>query len=190
MGLDISVYKVLNPTSFDPQDDDLDFYILSDFPELSPFKDFLFERENEYYDLGGELKKMGYNLDDIISLGTSYGSDVIYYYETKDGEKIEIKNPSTLKQKDFCIAVEEVGYQRKGANKQFYEDGMWSSPSVLKLEILNEHWEKYFSFQTPNSEGGFGSSVEYNQEDDVMKTNFKENIIDKFIEGETFVIYH
>lgn len=110
--------------------------------------------------------------------------------EIKDGEKLEIKNPSTLKQKDFCIAVDEVGYQRKGANKQFYADGMWSSPCVLKKEILLEHWEKYFSHSTPESPGGWGSSVEYTQEDEIMKNNFKTNIIDKFIEGETFVIYH
>lgn len=85
---------------------------------------------------------------------------------------------------------EEVGYQRKGANDRFYEDGMWDSPCVLDAKTLNEHWEKYFSFKTPDSVGGFGSCVELDFEDEEMKRRFKENIIDKFIEGETFVIYH
>jgi hypothetical protein len=189
MGLDISVYKVLNPTSIDPQDDDLDFYVLSENPELSVFKDKLFERENEYYDLGGDLKKLGKDPNKIETLGVEYGDDVTYYFR-EDGVDFQIKNPSTIKKKEFCLSVDEVGYQRKGANKLFYEEDMWDSPCVVKMETLLEHWEKYFSYQTPDSEGGFGSGVEYNQEDVEMKNNFKENIIDKFVEGETFVIYH
>jgi hypothetical protein len=189
MGLDISVYKVLNPTSIDPQDDDLDFYVLSENPELSVFKDKLFERENKYYDLGGDLKKLGKDPNKVETLGVEYGNDVTYFFREDDID-FQIKNPSTIKKKEFCLAVDEVGYQRKGANKQFYQDGMWSSPCVVKKDTLLEHWEKYFSYQTPDSEGGFGSGVEYNQEDEEMKNNFKENIIDKFVEGETFVIYH
>ena len=64
------------------------------------------------------------------------------------------------------IFVEEIGYQRRGANSQFYEDGMWSSDCVLKRETLIDHNNKYF-----------------------YDSDFKENIIDKFVEGKTFVDY-
>lgn len=189
MGLDISVYKPLKPGTFDPQDDDLDFFVLSDTPELSVFKEFLFERENEYFNLDKELKKLGKDPNVVECLGTQYGNEIIYYFR-ENGVDFQIHNPSTFKKKEFCIAVEEVGYQRKGANKLFYENGMWDSPCVTKMETLVEHWEKYFSYQTPNSEGGWGSGVEYSQEDEEMKNNFKVNIVDKFVDGETFVTYH
>lgn len=104
--------------------------------------------------------------------------------------EIKIINPPTYKKMERCILCEEVGYQRKGANKKFYEDGMWDSPCVVDLKTLNDHWERYFSHSTPESNGGWGSSVEYKQDDGEMKENFKRNIIDNFIEGETFVVYH
>jgi len=50
--------------------------------------------------------------------------------------------------------------------------------------------DTYYANQTPESKGGWGSGVEYEQDDETMRKNFKKNIIDKFIEGETFVIYH
>ncbi len=103
---------------------------------------------------------------------------------------VSVIDPPTYKVIEKCIAFEEVGYQRKGANKKFYEDGMWDSPCIIDSKTLNEHWEKYFSRQTPESKGGWGSGVEYNKEDTEMREDFKRNIIDKFIEGETFVIYH
>lgn len=108
------------------------------------------------------------------------------------GKQVEFSliNPSTFVKKDICLMIEEVGYQRKGANKQFYEDGKWDSPCITDKKTLLEDWEKYFSCKTPNSKGGWGSGVEFDQEEDEMKNNFKSNIVDKFIEGETFVIYH
>jgi len=104
--------------------------------------------------------------------------------------KITIVDPPAIDEIETCIGFEEVGYQRKGANKKFYEDDMWDSPCVVDSKTLNEHWEKYFSKQTPESKGGWGSGVEYDKEDNEMREDFKRNIIDKFIEGETFVIYH
>lgn len=105
---------------------------------------------------------------------------------------IEVKliNPPKYKQMDLVIAVKEVGYQRKGANKQFYEDGMWDSKCITNLSVLKEHHEKYFSKSTPESKGGWGSGVEFDLADEEMKKRFQENIVDKFVEGETFVIYH
>ena len=167
MGLDISVYKVLDPSTFDHQEDDLEFYVLSEFPELSVFKEKLFERENQYFNIEKMVEDMGFKYDDdILNMTTSYGDDVIFCFQTTDGKTFEIKNPETFTKKDFCLGVTEVGYQRKGANKQFYEDDMWDSPCVVDKETLITHHKKYFS------------------------TEFETNIIDKFVEGETFVIYH
>lgn len=261
MGLDISVYKVKKTTKPDEIED---FYILSDFPELEVFKDFVFEKVNNYYAIGESLNDMGYKLDEVEWRSTEYRrKSIIYlfldlkhelyeaykylsdvwsdcYFETKkelvesehyrkyleflpilkkcgyrpsykflatgNGKtyyclnsahhfckrkvKFELKDPKTFDRVDRCIAFDEVGYQRKGANNLFYEEDMWDSPCVITNEVLQSHWEKYFSHKTPDSKGGFGSGVEFTLEDDEMKSRFKENIIDNFIEGETFVIFH
>lgn len=104
--------------------------------------------------------------------------------------KVFLINPPKDKRIEKCISFEEVGYQRKGANSLFYEKGMWDSPCVLDKKTLMLHWKEYFSKSTPESKGGFGSQVEYKLANKEMKKNFKENIINKFIEGETFVVYH
>lgn len=89
-------------------------------------------------------------------------------------EKIEVIfiDPPIIEKEDRVIFYEEIGYQRKGQNKQFMDDDIWSGPCILKKEVLLDHWTKYFSF------------------DEFCRNEFKTNIIDKFIEGETFVIYH
>jgi hypothetical protein len=190
MGLDITVYKPIKLKG-DAFQETEDFFNIEENPELeSIFPDFIFEKENEYYDLESELKEQGYDPGDLSWRGTSFNDAVIYTFSDKDGNEVEIKVTKTIKKIDKCIAVEEVGYQRKGANKKFYEDGMWDSPCTVDSETLDNHWKNYFSKQTPESKGGWGSGVEYVQDDEEMKRNFKENIIDKFVEGETFVIYH
>jgi hypothetical protein len=262
MGLDISVYKVIKPEK-DPQKVE-DFFVLSENSELNKFKRLSFERKNSYYDLETEIKRLGYDINNLLWNGEEYGKKIVFNYINKihplyecydwvqtiwadtyfkseeefknsqyfkeyeekykkvvkeHGWKIKWKffasgnnewyynfvdlhnflkrritvslvNPKTIEKKESCLAVEEVGYQRKGANNQFYEDGMWDSPCVTEKNVLLEHWEKYFSKQTPESPGGWGSGVEFNISDEEMRSRFKENIIDKFVENETFVIYH
>lgn len=73
--------------------------------------------------------------------------------------------PKIISKVDLCLAYKEIGYQRKGANKKFYEDNMWEGPTVVSLKTLLEHKEKYFDEE------------------------FQTNIVDKFVEGETFVVY-
>lgn len=139
------------------------------------------------------LKKYGYRpLYKFYASGSK-----LTYYNLNSAHKflkrkiaVDLVNPPTFDRVDRCIACDEIGYQRKGANTKFYQDGMWDSQCVIDSKILNEHWEKYFSKQTPESPGGWGSGVEFVLEDDEMKNRFKENIVDKFVEGETFVIYH
>ena len=82
--------------------------------------------------------------------------------------QIQITNPPIITKEVVCIFAEEIGYQRKGANEQFYTDKMWDSDKpVILLSTLLEHRDKYFS-----------------------ESNFQINIIDKFIEGQSFVLYH
>lgn len=186
MGLDIYVCRPI------PREEKVigsDEYMLSDFPELEIFSHLAFEQEVEFHEIDEDLKKMGYNPEDLQWRGTEYSDSVIVEFSDNEGNRIVITDPTISKRSERFIKVEEVGYQRKGANKKFYEDGMWDSPAVLKMDTLKDHWEKYFSHQTPDSAGGWGSGVEYKLEDEEMKARFKENIIDKFIEGETFVLY-
>jgi hypothetical protein len=100
--------------------------------------------------------------------------------------RVFIKNPKSLKRIDKCIAYEEVGYQRKGANKLFHDNNIWDHPCITDLKTLKEHHEKYFSPITVRSvlfEKTFESK-------DINPLEFKHNIVDKFVEGEMFVIYH
>jgi hypothetical protein len=168
MGLDISVYKVIDLGDTNPNDIE-NYYILKDYPVLSIFNDKSFNKYNDYYDLDTPAKKLGYNLDDLECEGSSFGEDVKYDFKDKDGNKIQLIDPPLITKKDRCIAVEEIGYQRKGANKQFYDDGMWDDPAlicVVSLDLLKEHAKKYF------------------------EENFVTNIVNKFEEGKTFVMYH
>lgn len=259
MGLDVSVMR---PKMVDVVGENGYTYRMEDNPELEIFKDFAIDKTNTYYDIEGELKKLGHELDDLEWISTEYGRNVsmvfintkheLYeahkflrevwskcYFETKKEllkseeykkfleflpllkkygyrplykffatgsqktyytlnsatrfverkVKIKLTNPSTYDKVEKCVICDEVGYQRKGANTKFYEEGMWGGPMVVDSKTLNEHWNKYFSEQTPDSVGGWGSETEYNLENDEMRNRFKENIIDKFVEGETFVVY-
>lgn len=71
----------------------------------------------------------------------------------------------------------EIGYQRKGANAAFYDDGLWGT-KVFTKDVLLKHWDKYFS--DPNNEM-YGK---------LTRSEFCENIIKHFKEGETFVSYY
>ena len=78
----------------------------------------------------------------------------------------------------YYDAQTKIGYMRKGANDRFYADGVWDSDAlVFSKEVLKEHMEKYFD----EKEERYGNAKAY----------FKENIYDKFKDGEGFyVIYH
>jgi len=151
--------------------------------KIELFKDKSFSWLRKYNSL--LLKyKFNFNFKD----GNYYSlNPLLKFIESK--VKIKIKNPEIILVKETCLAYKEVGYQRKGANNKFYEDEMWSSDYIVDKNTLLEHQEKYFSYNTPESKGGFGSGVEFELSDEDMKNRFKENIIDNFIEGETFVCY-
>jgi hypothetical protein len=140
---------------------------IDDYPELSMFRHLAFNRENSYYDFEASLKEKGYEPEEMECVCIEYGEIVTAQYKNRTGNIILIKNPPVISKIENCVAYSEVGYQRKGATKQFYDDGMWESPCVVDLKTLEKHNEKYF-----------------------LESDFKENIIDKFIERETFVVYH
>lgn len=91
------------------------------------------------------------------------------------------------------VPYKEIGYQRKGANQKFYEDGKWDDPEkciVTTQSELDHDIQEYFSSEAPESPGGWGSFTEYTGiPDDKRKKDFMENIASHFIEGETVVAY-
>lgn len=60
-----------------------------------------------------------------------------------------------------------IGYQRRGANDQFYKDKMWNCEFHFRKSDVKAHYRDYFA-----------------------ESDFKKNILDKFIPGETILIYH
>ena len=64
------------------------------------------------------------------------------------------------------LFVSRVSGLNKGANSNFYREGMWNSDIVISKERLEEVYELYFK----------GSK-------------FKEEIIDNFVEGKMFVSF-
>lgn len=72
----------------------------------------------------------------------------------------------------------EVGYQRKGANAQFYNDGKWDDNTIVStMKMLLEDWRKYFSDPNDSYYGKKSAKA------------FRKNIIKHFKEGKTFVAY-
>jgi len=188
MGLDIYLYRAEPLGDRNPQSID-DFKTLEDHPELKVFEHLSFDRENGYYDLEKAVALKGYKLENLTWSETICAKRITFIFKDKGGKKINVTDPPVVKRIEKCIAYSEVSYQRKGANSQFYEDEIWDGPYVVDIDVLKTHWEKYFSRKTPASKGGFGSGVEYDLSDEEMKHRFKENILDKFIQGQTFVVY-
>lgn len=162
MGLDVSVYR---PVPVNPLAISLESTVsLEDCPELKTFSALAFPKEEEFYDLEKAAAAEGLSLEDFEIILVDDGLFKIRV--TKDGSTLEL-TPGIVVMTVMHIAVNEVGYQRRGANQKFYDEGIADSPCILDRKTLIEHWEKYFD-----------SSKE-----------FKHNIIDKFVEGEMFVVY-
>ena len=116
--------------------------------------------------------------DTAISLAHIIGKDET---DPNDDTRVRFNNDELVgKIEDVEVWAygREVGYQRKGANAQFYNDGKWDDNTIVSTkEMLLEDWKKYFS-DPDDSYYGADSAKE-----------FKENIIDNFEEGKTFVWY-
>jgi len=82
MGLDISVYKVKSIGNANPSDIS-DYYTLKERPELIKFKDFIFEKENSYYNLEKAATKKGLVLKNLEYIGIEFSSKVKYQFLNK-----------------------------------------------------------------------------------------------------------
>jgi len=205
MGLDVLLMKVVNIQDVEDSNKVSKDFMLTEHPELEVFKDFSDVTVNNYFAIDAALSDLGYDSSDVEWLcdgslsdyddylrfvgqferateplteeafnmlpKDEYGYIFVHVFLNKDNKAVELINTPLYDKEDIYIPCVEIGYQRKGANKRFYADDMWDSPCVLSKNILEEHWAKYFS-------GTLGE-----------KKRFKENILDKFIEGETFVCY-
>ena len=133
--------------------------------------------------------------NDISGYGCDSKEDLDIYMNHLIGNIIFECNVDDIPTKTIHVPYvyyKEVGYQRKGANQKFYEDGKWEDPDkcVVTQEELDHDFEEYFSHETPESEGGWGSGTEYPGLTDSERSNrFRKNIMEHFKEGETAVIY-
>ena len=181
MGLDISIVKLFIPT------EDLlkkviektygDYYLLNikDHPALGIFQDYIVLAPVERIDIEGTFIQRCLNLSDYVNKGVITVDGIAYFNFEKTSDNTTLKIPYNdilLKTEiEECLIEKSIGYQRKGANYKFYEDDIWNQVLVFDYNMLILHWDMYFS------------------ETATDRQNFKENIVDKFIEGETFVWY-
>lgn len=214
MGLDINIYKTIQPTKKlidtcvsdeDSLPHNLCGFSIDENSTLERFKDLSFKKTVEYIDFQKTFADLGLKFEEYKWDMTAEKG---YYFMLNDNEPPDMNLcddsedytgwdlvvgwemlKTIFKEEDWILA-ENIGWQRKGANTLFYEKDIWSHPPIVKESVLMEHFKLYFSHRTPQSEGGFGSGVEFKQSDSEMAKNFTENIISKFKEGETFVVYH
>ncbi len=193
MGLDIILYEIVWVKESEISNLEWTEYIeMEKHPGLINFADMSFLKEIEEYDLNKAALGKGYNkLEDLEWLDTDFGEEVgeaTYYFRDSDGKSIEFINPPLSKKKVKCLRTKKVGYQRRGANDKFYEDDMWDSPCVTDKATLLEHWKKYFSNYPSEPVSEIEQSY-YKKYSPDMKKRFKDNIIDKFVEGKHIVCY-
>ena len=206
MGLDVNVYRIIKPIG---QKEPLRVHSLP--PEIAElFKDFVYTKTVEETLAAGEehinMRKMvidyGYDpekyLWNLLEVCDPKGDVVAYELilvnsETREKEPSVVLSSYEVDEKytevyesDFtythsflALDYEDIGWQRKGANRKFYEDGLWGSAVYTKDELIR-HWNEYFS-----SADTYGPCEAW-----VARQRFKENIVDKFIEGETIVDYN
>lgn len=202
MGLDVCVFKAIIPAdkldtiekvaAFESKNE-CSFHTTENCPAIIGSK-FEVEAPVEYIDFGPLFKGRGLNEDDYRCIASCYGCgrDRFEFLPNNiDTENADIKTieentivfeeaeyPTKIVMEKGFFVGKEVGYQRKGANKQFYDDGKWDDNTVvIDRKTLLDDWEKYFSDE---NDAYYGENA---------KQHFKENIIDNFVDGETIVCY-
>lgn len=184
MGLDIVLAKPCHKG-------ESEYY--TDCPNVvKKFPNFVTVENERYFDFSNLIPN--YNKEtywETHSIAISPKDIEIYDENNNKLYQFKSKNVPTLVEPNKIVYYKEVGYQRKGANVRFYEDGIWESENYCAVtqKELDEHKEKYFTKNDTLSQGGWGSSVEYDLTDEEMKTRFEKNIYSKFKEGENFILY-
>ena len=194
MGLDIDVYKPIKLTYAQIITEELrDIRIYAEPHELiEKFPQFVFEKEYDVYDWQTAFEDKNPDDYDSVGIETDGWNDTFEFVHKVTKETIYIFNSPTFKKFLKSVAVQSIGSQRKGANKDFYMDGIWDT-WVFDLKTLLDHWKNYFSSDTTKGEDEddeYGYNVEYQLTAKENRDNFKQNIVNKFIEGETAVVYH
>lgn len=217
MGLDTYVYRVIKTTAEEAQAiNDSEYneeikspfprarlFNLDDHPELKRFKAFAHTINIENYDIKKIYEMYNFGDGDLIGQSSDWEDfdtpteKCFLLWELKDGRtlRIEEKTLPRIVEATKVIPFTEVGYQRKGANAAFYDDDMWGGDFVVDIATLTDHWNKYFSGDVktekkelkPGMLTGLGTEYELGAEEN--RKNFKENILDKFVDGETIVGY-
>lgn len=201
MGLDVIVFKAVMPkvtldtvekVSAFESENECSFHTLENCPAIIGSK-FEVEIPVEYIDFDPLFKRLGLNEKDYNCVASCIGGpynrfeflpknfDMESDIKTIEENTIvfdEEKYPTKIVTEKGFFVGKEVGYQRKGANKRFYDDGKWESNTVvIDRKTLLDDWEKYFSDE---------NDAYYRKE---ARKHFKENIIDNFVDGETIVCY-
>ena len=214
MGLDISVYKIVRKK--DAGKDAFYFRLIdndgnyeNNFPEWT--KKFECTKTETWYDYDKFKEQTGIDIDDYECLMEAFeGKDSYMEVITKefaktepkyihDGDntewekwmderdkqtmKIYFKDIPTYKKKIKILYKKEVGYQRKGLNADFYKDYREGKIGyfVWNKKELERYRNDYCDDDHPS---------EYDRHYICTpKADFKENIIDNFIEGECCVTF-
>ena len=122
MGLDITVYKITKEETkyyFSLIDDDLNY--CNNFPEWT--KEYETEIEETFDDWDEYKERTGIDVYDY-HISMICGDFMECYHKDDESNVLKI-NFNDVKEKKVKIKVlyrEEVGYQRKGFNTQFYND--------------------------------------------------------------------
>jgi hypothetical protein len=213
MGLDICVYKILK----EPIDKNKYFVLIDEngdynndgFPEWTkPLENTI---QEERYDWDKYRDETGMDIDDYhLNLVKKDDKDGVYmefyrqdddlpkwkggegwkdYEEYKAEYKKHIKRVylAEIPSKRVDVRVlykKEVGYQRKGLNKKFYED--YENGTIGYFVWTKAELERYMDeYCDDDYDYTYGNITEHRE----PKKEFKENIIDKFTEGEDCVIF-
>jgi hypothetical protein len=216
MGLDISVYRLTKEKQdryFSLVDDDGNYQ--NDFPEWT--KSFEQEVTERWYDWNKFKEETGIDIKNCTWLSEEYGEEGDFMevwpnefgkvpqvedfkigedkydweaYDAAKGEhivKINLEKVPLYDKVLKVIYIEEVGYQRKGLNNQFYRDYrdgkigyyVWSNKELQRYK--KDYCDRPYEYVYANGEKS-GQIIH-------PKIDFQRNIIDNFKEGECVVTF-
>jgi len=200
MGLDIMVRKIVRKKGAEKRKakDNGDYFRLIDedsgkyennFPEWT--KPFIDEITEKWYDWDKYKEETGIDVLKMTWCSESYGKEGCFLtLENPEDEKeitIDLEKVPTKKVKIKVIFYEEVGYQRKGLNSQFYDDYddgkigyfVWDLKELKRYK--KDYCDRQHRYIYPNGE----------KSDFIVtpKKNFQKNIIDNFVQDECVVCF-
>lgn len=178
MGLDITVHKFIKPEDVQEKDKKSVLYVTTDFPEFT--KEFQTTRQIEKLDFDKYKEKTGIDLLKLIP-GKCYIDQNKHWHFIYNGliEPLDVDMYYFPRKTitENVIYYKEVGYQRRGVNKQFYDD---CNSKIVKSMIwtkdeLLDFMEKYCD------------DTKYYDGPETKREHFQKNIINNFKEGKCVV---